>query len=142
VSCVLSNGAGTYSCHTVGRISDCRISRVPLRLVLYLKNLEIYFSRDLHFSRFFVLCYPNLEKKNLEFFFSSFFGVNLAIIFCEVNLEFFSRFSFLEFFFLSFTSTKSRDFLSKEFLSFSLYQTSRVLCLCVRHTGNTDTLRG
>jgi hypothetical protein len=70
-----------------------RILSLSFRLVLYLKNLEIYFSRELHFSsffsRFFVLCYPNLEKKNLEFFFSSFFGVNLAKFFCEVNLEFF-----------------------------------------------------
>jgi hypothetical protein len=96
-----------------------------LRLVLYLKNLEIYLPRDLRFSsffsRFFVLCYTNLEKKNLEFFFSSFFGVNLKKKNCEVNLEFFLEIFISRFFYLSFTSTKSRDFLCTEFLElFSL----------------------
>jgi hypothetical protein len=42
--------------------------------------------------------------------------------------KFFSRFSFLKFFFLSFTSTKSRDFLCTEFLElFSLPKKSGIL---------------
>jgi len=47
--------------------------------------------------------------------------VNLANFFCEVNLEFFLEIFISRIFFLSFTSTKSRDFLCIEFLElFSL----------------------
>ena len=55
-----------------------------IRPVLYLKNLKIYFSQDLRFSSFFLLCYPKLEKKS-QFFFLSIFGVSLTKFFCEVN---------------------------------------------------------
>jgi hypothetical protein len=64
---------------------------------------------------------PKSREKKSEFFSSSFFGVNLTKNFCEVNLEFFLEIFISRVFFLSFTSTKARDFLSIEFLElFSL----------------------
>jgi len=65
---------------------------------------------------------PKTREKKSRVYFSSFLGVNLTNFFCEVNLKFFLEIFISRVFFpLSFTSTKSRDFLCIEFLElFSL----------------------
>jgi len=90
----------------------CVLGGGLVRPVLCLKNLEIYFSWDLHFSIFFLPFYPKLKKKNLEFFFSSFLGWTSQIFFCEVHLEFFLEISISwVFFFCPLLLQQSRNFL-------------------------------
>ncbi len=98
----------------------CPNIRVPENIILlgpsYTKNfLEFLISQETQISRIF---HPILNFSREKI--SRFLGVTLQNNFARLNLSFFSRFTYLEFFHSPILAKKSRDFLSQGILDRNL----------------------